>query len=63
MNGRWALAGVLTGASGLATSFLTAQILGTSENPVIADGAGVIRLAPGSRAIQEQADDRCVLRP
>ena len=52
MNGRWALAGVLTGASGLATSFLTAQILGTSENPVIAVGEEVIRLTPGSIAEQ-----------
>lgn len=38
---------MLTGASGLATSFLAAQVLGSSENPVIAVGEEVIRQTPG----------------
>ncbi|WP_193613402.1 molybdopterin-dependent oxidoreductase [Nocardioides lijunqiniae] len=46
----WSLAGVLAGAAGLATSYLTANALSIRESPVVAVAEDVIRLTPGSVA-------------
>jgi DMSO/TMAO reductase YedYZ molybdopterin-dependent catalytic subunit len=48
-------AGLVTGAAGLAASFLVASIMGLRVNPVVGVGEAVIELTPGSvaeRAIQ-----------
>jgi DMSO/TMAO reductase YedYZ molybdopterin-dependent catalytic subunit len=50
---QWALAGLLAGIGGLATSYLTAALLGLRGNPVTDVGQLVIRLTPG--AIAEDA--------
>jgi DMSO/TMAO reductase YedYZ molybdopterin-dependent catalytic subunit len=46
----WALAGLLTGLGGLATSYLTASWLGLRGNPVTDVAQLVIRLTPGAVA-------------
>jgi DMSO/TMAO reductase YedYZ molybdopterin-dependent catalytic subunit len=46
----WALAGLLAGIGGLATSYLTAALLGLRGNPVTDIGQLVIRLTPGAVA-------------
>jgi DMSO/TMAO reductase YedYZ molybdopterin-dependent catalytic subunit len=51
----WSLAGTLAGAAGLATSYLTANLLSIRESPVVAIAEDVIRLAPG--AVAEAAID------
>jgi DMSO/TMAO reductase YedYZ molybdopterin-dependent catalytic subunit len=51
-RGAWALAGVLTGLAGLATSYLTAALLGLRGNPVTDVAELVIRLTPGPLAEQ-----------
>ncbi|NYE37064.1 DMSO/TMAO reductase YedYZ molybdopterin-dependent catalytic subunit [Nocardioides cavernae] len=43
----WALAGVLAGLAGLATSYATAMVLTIRESPVVAVAEGVIELTPG----------------
>ncbi|WP_307807947.1 molybdopterin-dependent oxidoreductase [Nocardioides xinjiangensis] len=43
----WALAGVLAGLAGLATSYATAMVLTIRESPVVAVAELVIRLTPG----------------
>ena len=43
----WALAGVLAGLAGLATSYATAMVLTIREAPVVAVAELVIRLTPG----------------
>ncbi len=47
---QWALAGLLAGLGGLATSYLTATWLGLRGNPVTDVAEMVIRLTPGSVA-------------
>jgi DMSO/TMAO reductase YedYZ molybdopterin-dependent catalytic subunit len=47
---RWALAGLLAGLAGLATSYLTASWLGLRGNPVTDVAEMVIRLTPGKVA-------------
>jgi DMSO/TMAO reductase YedYZ molybdopterin-dependent catalytic subunit len=54
-RGAWSLAGILAGAAGLATSYLTANLLSIRESPVIAVAEDVIRLIPG--AVAEAAID------
>ena len=49
-RGRWALAGVVAGVAGLATSYLTASLLSIREAPVVAVADLVIRLTPGPLA-------------
>lgn len=44
---RWWLAGLIAGASGLATSYLLASLLSIRESPVIAVADAIIRLTPG----------------
>ncbi|WP_307814278.1 molybdopterin-dependent oxidoreductase [Nocardioides baculatus] len=46
----WALAGVLAGLAGLATSYATAMVLTIRESPVVAVAEAVIRLTPGEAA-------------
>jgi DMSO/TMAO reductase YedYZ molybdopterin-dependent catalytic subunit len=46
----WALAGVLAGLAGLATSYATAMVLSIRESPVVAVAESVIRLTPGAAA-------------
>ncbi|MCD4526503.1 molybdopterin-dependent oxidoreductase [Nocardioides sp. cx-173] len=46
-RGAWSLAGILAGAAGLATSYLTANLLSIRESPVVAVAEDVIRLTPG----------------
>ena len=46
-RGAWALVGILTGAVGLATSYLAASIMNLRESPVIAVAELFIRLVPG----------------
>lgn len=46
-RGAWTLAGVVAGAAGLATSYLTASVLSIREAPVTAVADLVIRLTPG----------------
>ncbi len=46
----WALAGVLAGLAGLATSYATAMVLTIREAPVVAVAEQVIRLTPGEVA-------------
>ena len=46
----WALAGVLAGVAGLATSLLTAALLGLRGNPVTDVAELVVRLTPGNVA-------------
>lgn len=46
----WALAGAVTGLSGLATSYLAAHAAGGEETPVAAVAEQVIRLTPGGVA-------------
>ena len=46
----WALAGVLAGVAGLATSLLTAALLGLRGNPVTDVAELVVRLTPGKVA-------------
>src|SRR3954447_16097339 len=50
MRAPWALAGVLAGLAGLATSYLTATWLGLRGNPVTDVAELVIRLTTGSVA-------------
>ena len=49
----WALAGMVTGAAGLATSYAVAMVLTIRESPVVAVSELVIRLTPG--AVAEKA--------
>ena len=49
----WALAGIVTGIAGLATSYAVAMVLTIRESPVVAVAELVIRLTPG--ALAEQA--------
>ncbi|MDR7255528.1 DMSO/TMAO reductase YedYZ molybdopterin-dependent catalytic subunit [Nocardioides sp. BE266] len=49
----WALAGILAGLAGLATSYATAMVLTIRESPVVAVAELVIRLTPG--AVAERA--------
>ncbi|KQV71559.1 oxidoreductase [Nocardioides sp. Root122] len=49
----WALAGVLAGLAGLATSYAAAMVLTIRESPVVAVAELVIRLTPG--AVAERA--------
>lgn len=49
----WALAGIVTGVAGLATSYAVAMVLTIREAPVVAVSELVIRLTPG--ALAEQA--------
>jgi DMSO/TMAO reductase YedYZ molybdopterin-dependent catalytic subunit len=51
----WALAGIVTGAAGVATSYAVAMVLTIRESPVVAVAELVIRLTPG--ALAEQAID------
>ncbi|RYC14083.1 molybdopterin-dependent oxidoreductase [Nocardioides zhouii] len=46
----WALAGVLAGLAGLATSYATANVLSIRESPVVAVAESVIKLTPGAAA-------------
>lgn len=46
----WALAGVIAGLAGLATSYATAMVLNIRESPVVAVAELVIRLTPGALA-------------
>ncbi|UFN43696.1 molybdopterin-dependent oxidoreductase [Nocardioides okcheonensis] len=46
----WALAGVLAGCAGLATSYATAMVLTIRESPVVAVAELLIRLTPGPLA-------------
>lgn len=46
----WALAGILTGIAGLATSYAVAMVLTIRESPVVAVAELVIRLTPGALA-------------
>jgi DMSO/TMAO reductase YedYZ molybdopterin-dependent catalytic subunit len=46
-RGRWWLAGLIAGATGLATSYLVASLLSIREAPVVAVADLVIRLTPG----------------
>ncbi|MDQ4053302.1 MAG: molybdopterin-dependent oxidoreductase [Actinomycetota bacterium] len=46
-RGRWWLAGLIAGASGLATSYLVASLLSIAESPVVAVADVVVRLTPG----------------
>ncbi len=46
----WALAGVLAGLAGLATSYATATVLTIRVSPVVAVAEQVIRLTPGAAA-------------
>jgi DMSO/TMAO reductase YedYZ molybdopterin-dependent catalytic subunit len=46
----WALAGVLAGVAGLATSLLTAAVLGVRGNPVTDVAELVVRMTPGKVA-------------
>ena len=46
----WALAGILAGCAGLATSYATAMVLTIRESPLVAVAELVIRLTPGSVA-------------
>ena len=48
----WALTGVLAGVAGLATSLLTAALLGLRGNPVTEVAELVVRLTPGNLAEQ-----------
>ena len=43
----WALAGVLAGLAGLATSYAAAMVLTIRESPVVAVAEMVLRLTPG----------------
>jgi DMSO/TMAO reductase YedYZ molybdopterin-dependent catalytic subunit len=54
-NGAWWLAGLVTGASGLATSYLTANAMNIRESPVVAVSELVIQYTPGS--VAERAID------
>lgn len=49
-RGAWALAGLLAGGAGLATSYVTANALSIRESPVVAVAEDIIRLTPGSLA-------------
>lgn len=49
-RGAWALAGVLAGAAGLATSYVTANVLSIRQSPVVAIAEDIIRLTPGDVA-------------
>jgi DMSO/TMAO reductase YedYZ molybdopterin-dependent catalytic subunit len=49
----WAVAGIVAGLAGLATSYATAMVLTIRESPVVAVAEGVIRLTPG--AVAERA--------
>ncbi|UMG91327.1 molybdopterin-dependent oxidoreductase [Nocardioides sp. TF02-7] len=49
-RGWWWLAGVVAGALGLATSYLSASLLRVRESPAVAVAEGVIELAPGAVA-------------
>ena len=48
----WALAGIVTGVAGLATSYAVAMVLTIRESPVVAVAELVIRLTPGPLAEQ-----------
>lgn len=49
-RGAWALAGLLAGGAGLATSYVTAHLLSIRQSPVVAVAEDIIRLTPGSLA-------------
>jgi DMSO/TMAO reductase YedYZ molybdopterin-dependent catalytic subunit len=49
-NSAWWLAGLVTGGTGLATSYLAANLMRVRESPVVAVAELVIRLTPGSVA-------------
>ncbi|MDP3894136.1 molybdopterin-dependent oxidoreductase [Nocardioides sp.] len=49
-RGAWAFAGLLAGGAGLATSYVTAQLLSIRQAPVVAVAEDIIRLTPGSVA-------------
>ena len=46
----WGLAGLVTGAAGLAVSFFTAALMGLRVNPVVGVAEAIIRLTPGDLA-------------
>ncbi len=48
----WALAGLLAGLAGLATSYFLAAALSIRESPVVAIAEGIVRLAPGAAVEQ-----------
>jgi DMSO/TMAO reductase YedYZ molybdopterin-dependent catalytic subunit len=52
----YGLAGLVTGAAGLAVSFLVAALMGIRINPVVGVGEAIIELTPGS--VAEQAVQR-----
>jgi DMSO/TMAO reductase YedYZ molybdopterin-dependent catalytic subunit len=54
-RGAWALAGLLAGEAGLATSYVTANVLSIRQAPLVAVAEDVIRLTPG--AVAEAAID------
>ncbi len=54
-RGAWALAGLVAGAAGLATSYVVANVLAIRDSPVVAVAELVIRVTPG--ALVEQAID------
>ena len=47
-RGSWALAGVLAGLTGLATSYVAAMALTVRESPVVAVSEMLVRLTPGA---------------
>ena len=54
-NAAWSLAGLVAGGAGLATSYLTANVMNIRESPVVAVAELVIRHTPG--AVAERAID------
>ncbi|QCX26597.1 molybdopterin-dependent oxidoreductase [Nocardioides jishulii] len=48
----WALAGVVTGATGVAASQMVASLLSARESPLVAVAEGVVRATPGPLASQ-----------
>lgn len=51
-RGAWALAGLVAGYAGLATSYFLANALNIRESPVVAIAEGIVRLAPGAAVEQ-----------
>ena len=54
-NATWSLAGLVAGGAGLATSYLTANVMNIRESPVVAVAELVIRHTPGE--VAERAID------
>ncbi|MET0525181.1 MAG: oxidoreductase, partial [Nocardioides sp.] len=54
-NAAWSLAGLVAGGAGLATSYLTANVMNIRESPVVAVAELVIRHTPGE--VAERAID------